>query len=743
MRRGGAQCGRGSRTVRGALAALPLLASLAGCSARSEAAAEFPELAEHAGAEVVALRFVAPAPFSADSLAELIQTEPTHCDFFGLGFCVPFTKIGEQRRRLNVETVVRDVDILTLHYRRSGFLGTRVMPGADVRGDNEVAVEFIVLRGDSVLVDSLLIEGAEEVLDTARLRRQLPLAEGDLFDTDDFLASADTLLEELRELGYANAEVLRNYAADTASDRATVWLQAIPGPQVRVDSIVVRGGDRLGRRHALRQLATRPGGLLRQRDLATSQRNLFSLDLVQFATVTVAPDSLQRDTASESETLLVQISENPVYLVETALGFGTVDCIRTEARWTSRSFLGGARRLVLSGSMSKIGIGQPLDAGLDGSVCKAYRDDPFGDKLDYRIAADVNQPYFLSPLNRLNLTLFGERQSEPGLYQRQAYGAKAALTRRLFVRDLIGFGVSAEHRRTLASEAVYCFALAVCQEPELVGLGQFHWRNAVSASYVRDRADNPIDPRRGYIARGALEYAPNWLGTKVDFARLTVEASRYWPIGRDWTLATRLRLGDMLGTAHIISDGDVDPGELLPPEERFYVGGSTTVRGYDRNVMGTGEASGVYVADRARVTSGFGVVPKGFAPAGGTPVFVPLGGTAMVVANAEVRMPSPFLRDLLDLAVFVDAGALSTGTVADIDLQDVRYSPGVGVRIQTPVGPARLDMAWRPHGPPTAPLLAPNPTNPDQLIQIADEYTRRESGLLPQFQFHLAVGQAF
>lgn len=741
MKRGGAQCGRGGRTVR-ALAALPMLWLAAGCSARTEAAARFPELAEHDGAEVVALRFIAPAPFSADTLAELIQTEPTHCDFLGLGFCIPFTDIGERRERLDVDVLARDVDVLTLFYRRSGFLGTRVIPGADVRGRNDIAVEFTILRGDSVLVDSLIIEGAEAVLDTARLRRRLPLRTGELFDTDDFLASADTLLAALRREGYANAEVLRNYAADTASDRATVWLEAIPGPQVRVDSIIVRGGGRLGRQNALRQLQTRRGALLRQSDLTASQRNLFSLDLVQFATVSVADDSLQRDADDSTETILVQISENPVYLVEAAAGYGTVDCIRANARWTSRSFMGGARRLVLSGSLSKIGIGAPLDFGMDQSLCSAYRDDDFGQTLDYRVAADLNQPYFLSPLNRLNGTLFAERQSEPNLYQRQAYGAEAGLTRRLHLRDLIGFSVSGEYRRTLASEAVYCFALAVCQEPELVGLGRFHWRNALNATYLRDRADNPIDPRRGYIARGAIEYAPSFLGTKVDFARVTVEGSKYWPIRGDWTLAARVRLGDMLNTAHIVPDGDVDPGEMLPPEERFYAGGSNTVRGYDRNVMGTEEASGVYVAEAVRVTGGFGPVDKGFR-ARGTPVFVPLGGTAMAVANAELRLPSPFMSDLLDLAFFVDAGALSTGTLADIELQDLRVTPGAGVRIQTPVGPARLDIAWRPHGPPTAPLLAPNPLDPDQLIQIDDAYQLPDRGFLRKFQIHLAVGQAF
>ncbi|HUF12209.1 MAG TPA: BamA/TamA family outer membrane protein [Longimicrobiales bacterium] len=742
MKRGGAQYGRGRRTARGVVAVLPLLYALSGCTARTPGAERFPELEDHAGSEVVALRFVAPAPFSADSLAELIETEATHCDLLGLGFCLPFTDIGEETVRLDLNLVAQDVDRLALFYRRSGFLGTRVLPDVDVRGEDAVAVSFIILRGDSVLVDSLLIEGAEEVLDTAAIRRKLPLAEGDLFDTDEFLASADTLLAALHERGHANAEVLRNYAADTVSDRATVWLVAIPGPVVRVDSIIVRGGGRLGRTNALRQLAVREGALLRARDLSESQRNLFSLDLIQFATVTVAPDSLQQDTASASETVLVQISETPVYLVEAAAGYGTVDCMRAQTRWTSRSFMGGARRLVLSGSVSKLGIGQPLDLGLSNSMCRAYRDDEFGNTLDYRVAADLNQPYFLSPLNRLNGTLFAERQSEPSLYQRQAYGAEAALTRRLHLRDIIGFAAKAEYRRTLASEAVYCFALAVCQESELLALGEFHWRNAVSATYLRDRANSPIDPSRGYIARFALEYAPNFFGTKVDFARLTVEGSRYFPIGRDWVLATRLRIGDFLGTAHIVPDGDVDVGELLPPEERFYAGGATTVRGYGRNEMGTEEASGVYVAEQTRVNPEFGGIPKGFGPQGDI-AFVPLGGTAVAIASAELRMPAPFLSDLLGLAFFVDAGALSTGSVIDIEFQDLRYTPGAGLRIRTPVGPARFDVAIRPHGPPTAPLLAPDPLDPDRLIQIDDNFARDESGLFRRLQFHLAVGQAF
>ena len=191
-----------------------------------------------------------------------------------------------------------------------------------------------------------------------------------------------------------------------------------------------------------------------------------------------------------------------------------------------------------------------------------------------------------------------------------------------------------------------------------------------------------------------------------------------------------------------MSGADVAEILKLPPEERFYAGGSNSVRGFGRNELGTDGASGVYVAERTRVVPEFAHVSKGYR-AVGTPVFVPLGGTAVAVASAELRLPSPFLRDLLGLAFFVDAGALSTGTLLDIRVRDLRYTPGAGLRIRTPVGPARIDVAYRPHGPGRAPLLAPDPLNPDRLIEVERDFAPEESGIFRRLQFHLAVGQAF
>ena len=72
-------------------------------------------------------------------------------------------------------------------------------------------------------------------------------------------------------------------------------------------------------------LTFREGDLLRATELVASQRNLYGLEIVQFAAVTIAPDSLQVDPSDRSRTtVLVQVVEGPVHVVEAAVGYGTV-----------------------------------------------------------------------------------------------------------------------------------------------------------------------------------------------------------------------------------------------------------------------------------------------------------------------------------------------------------------------------------------------------------------------------------
>ena len=102
-------------------------------------------------------------------------------------------------------------------------------------------------------------------------------------------------------------------------------------------------------------------------------------------------------------------------------------------------------------------------------------------------------------------------------------------------------------------------------------------------------------------------------------------------------------------------------GGDVPTSERFYAGGSTTLRGFEQNAVG----------------------PIGVNN-------VPAGGNAVFVVNSELRMP---LVRFLDGALFVDIGNVYP-TISDFSLTDVRESAGVGIRIRTPWILLRSDYGW-------------------------------------------------
>jgi hypothetical protein len=84
----------------------------------------------------------------------------------------------------------------------------------------------------------------------------------------------------------------------------------------------------------------------------------------------------------------------------------------------------------------------------------------------------------------------------------------------------------------------------------------------------------------------------------------------------------------------------------------------------------------------------------------------PTGGDNLLVANAELRFVSPIYPDLLQYAVFADAGEVWNRNSASVNsaLKRLKISPGLGVRVFTPIGPLRVDLAMGPRELPPGPV---------------------------------------
>ncbi|HEX7025551.1 MAG TPA: BamA/TamA family outer membrane protein, partial [Gemmatimonadales bacterium] len=117
------------------------------------------------------------------------------------------------------------------------------------------------------------------------------------------------------------------------------------------------------------------------------------------------------------------------------------------------------------------------------------------------------------------------------------------------------------------------------------------------------------------------------------------------------------------------------------------------------------------------------------------------GGNSLIVANAELRVPSPFLRDRLRVALFVDAGTVwQRGGSGQGGTPAMRFTPGVGIRFLTALGPARLDVAYNPYNLPASLLYLIKKNGDIVLHQESYRRTRNTGrGIVVQF----GVGQAF
>jgi outer membrane protein insertion porin family len=556
----------------------------------------------------------------------------------------------------------------------------------------------------------------------------LPLQVRDPFNRFLFQASADTITARLRNRGYPYADVLRNFDTDAATLSAQVTLEAVPGPRMRIGAVDIAGLTHLDSNTVRRTLSIHPNDLYRQDELFQSQRDLYGLGVFRSANVQLADTTAPAGPGDSTVRVVVQLREGSRHGVRFGAGYGTADCFRVQAGWTSYDFFGGGRTFDVTGRVSKLGAGYPADAGFRDNVCQPLKKDPNSDTLNYTLTATLLQPYFLSPRHTASVGVFGERRSELEAYTRQAVGVAAAITFNARRRIPVALGYTFSVGRTTADPASYCSVFRLCDSADQAFLRDRRRFGAVTITAVQRKVNAVLDPSAGGVVQLSLEHASRLVGsdTLYEFNRGELEIDHYYPISRRGVFAWRVQGGTILPQRITLSS---QSARFVPPDQRFYGGGPNSVRGYPRNELGP----------RVYVTDSLDIVGPDTTP--GSVRTAPTGGNTLFVVNAELRLPTPFLPDRLRLGVFVDAGQVWERRTELISLGTLRVTPGLGLRYATPLGPVRLDAAYNGYANEPGPLFFHSGTT---ITRIRDSYQPpRPGAFLRRITLQFAVGQAF
>jgi outer membrane protein insertion porin family len=691
--------------------------------------------------EVRWLEFDGNRAFSDRELALKIYTTPS-------SITRRATRIFGARRCLDSRALRTDVLRLQTFYRTKGYYDAKVDTLLTALGSSSVGVTFRINEGQPVRIDSLVIAGLDSLSrdDRAAVLGAVGLRVGDVFDRERLENAVRGIRGQLWNRGYPRADVLRDYRRN--GRRASLQLTLLPGRRARLGPIRVtvdttealRPGE-VGHRQqipqpvVLRIAGLREGELYRERDLVAAQRNLYQTNAYRHVDVRIAADSLQPPGDSVI-VVEIELREDLMRQIDAQVGWATLDCFRVWTQYTDKNFLSGARRLELTAQTSKLGYGYP--AGFARDLCRGtLGNDPFSDTLHYFVGATLRQPAILGTRFTPAFSMYRERRGEYLAYLRSTLiGGEASATRELRGGIPLRLAYTFEYGNTQAQPGMLCAVFNRCDSESRAAIQANLPLAVASAAAARVRTDNQVSPTRGTSLRLEFRTSSRALGSASDlqFSKGTVDGAWYRPL-RGGTLAARLRLGAVVGT-HLSFDNNVR--FFVPPQERLYAGGATSVRGFQQNELG----ALVYIAADPPDTVTVNGEPTLRVDAQGRVLRrVPVGGNSLVVGNLDYRFRTPFLPDLLQFSVFTDAGEVwNRGEVTrGFGFERLRWTPGIGLRIFSPVGPVQVNAAYNPYPYPSGPIYYDAPpvagisplycVSPDNNLPVTDG--KQAEGLCP------------
>lgn len=633
-------------------------------------------------------------------------------------------------RYFDTPTAVRDQLRIQRYYQAHGFHRVEVSRYHLLDRDGPARVQWTINEGPPTRLVDIRLHGCESG-DTRSvpaalcetMRERLGETPGARFDEAALDADRSLLREAIQDSGFPMPAVRARASVDPTQSRAWVEFTLHPGPEGRfgvvdlelLPSTTPYTADRLPNGLPISVIydAVRinRGQRYSRRVLAEARRALDELRV--FGVVRLEEDPHPDGTVD------LHLRVSPARLWRLNIGGGAqIDPIRPNihatVRFDHRNAFGDFRRLRIEA--------RPLLYFNNASLSPFT----FGEAVPgASVLMEVARPEFFS---RTELSILGNFDLVP-----DPYVPLDAYRRQIRAR------VQAERRFSLSltgTASVHFTDLDVYASP-LQGGAQRDASNALISNdpiyrqllagqrYIHleqhltwDRRNEAIHPTRGTLVTVNLAESLRGAGSDYSFVRMHVDARGFIPISTRLTLGLRGQLGLIVGDS---SDDPSRGGWPVPPDLRFYLGGTLSNRGYPFNRVGP-----------------LAAIAQGAPNSGDDPNrTIPLGGTAMWDASVELR----WHRNPWSLVTFFDVSQIvgidtrpftdPQGVSASCTVQGgqrvldraacqaARTQPtlpppmpfgaellgqlftnaqpavGVGVRYDTPVGPIRLDLALR------------------------------------------------
>lgn len=531
-----------------------------------------------------------------------------------------------------------DLETLRSHYLNQGYLefnidSTQVSISPDKK---DIYITVNMTEGPKYTVSDVKLAG-QMLVPEQELKKLIMVKPGEVFSREKLTESSRKISDRLGNEGYAFANVNAVPELDKEKHQVAFTLFVDPGRRVYINRVNVAGNSKTRDEVVRREVRQMEGGWYNAEKINLSRDRLNRLGF--FNEVNVETPAVPG--ATDQVDVNISVAEKATGNILLGAGFSS------------------SEGLVLSGSVNQsnvFGTGNRLAVQINsGSVNTVY-------------SLSFTNPYYTLDGVSLGYDLYRRDVDATSLdgvgeYESSTTGLGARLGLPISEKDSIYFGAGIEQL------AIGTTANSPIQYKNFVtrfGSGNEATVNTLrlDTSIARDTRDNFLFPTKGLMQRAAVEFgAPPG---DLQYYKLSLQHQQYFPLTKDFTLMINGEAGYAAGIG----------GKPLPFFRNFFTGGVSSVRGFESGTIGPKDLDTV------------------------TNEVVTLGGDTKLVGNVELLFPMPGMKDnSVRLSTFLDAGgvfgegnALYGSNTFSFD--DMRFSAGLGVAWNSPLGPLRFSLAY-------------------------------------------------
>jgi len=518
------------------------------------------------------------------------------------------------RGNYNEPLLMQDLDRIADLYFNEGYVRVKVRePVISLVDDGKLMLLLIHIdEGPQYKISQIDAQG-DLIQEKEELLALLGFTPGDVFSRAQLRSGVGVVTDVYADQGYAYANVSPLTRADDETRMIALMLDIEQGPQVSVERINITGNTKTRDKVVRREMKLVEGDLFNATNLKRSKARINNLGYFEAVDISTS--------AGSEESLMnvdVNVKERSTGTFSVGAGYSSVDGVVAQGSITQENFLGKGWKLNLAAAL--------------GSETTTYQ-------------LGLTDPYFLDTRWTLGADIFSTSRE----YDE-------------YDRDSVGFAIKGGHPVGEYSRILVTYRF---EDVDIYNVNPFSSYRAdegtslvssITTVYSYNTTDNRIDPSSGLDASASWEIAG--LGGDEKFSKYILDARQFMP----WKWGTVFAAHGQVGHVHSLNSDDV------PIDEKFYIGGIYSIRGFENREVGPRDFWGDYI-----------------------------GGDTEAYFNFEFIFP---LHEELNIkgVTFFDVGnAWSdddfTGEDAD-PFGSWRYSAGAGIRWLSPMGPMRFEYGY-------------------------------------------------